>query len=137
MWLSEPLPFIEDFIELGQGLQAQDPNLNLSGIQRSWLGFCLMGIILTNSSCWARFERMSLGQYKTAALSWMFRQSKIPWATLLQMGVRVILKRYGITGGILVTDDSDHRRSKKTPKLYKTHKIKDKGYCSGCSVWSI
>lgn len=44
MWLSQPLPFIEEFIEaLGRGLQAHDPKLKLSGIQRSWLGFCLMG----------------------------------------------------------------------------------------------
>jgi DDE superfamily endonuclease len=138
MWLSQPLPFIEDFIdELGRGLQAQDSNRKLSGIQRGWLGFCLMGIILTNSICWARFERMSLGHYKIAALSWMFRQSKIPWAMLLQIGVGVILKRYGITTGVLVTDDSDHQRSKKTPKLYKTHKIKDKGtggYINGQNI---
>jgi hypothetical protein len=138
MWLSQPLPFIEDFIdELGRGLQAQDSNRKLSGIQRGWLGFCLMGIILTNSICWARFERMSLGHYKIAALSWMFRQSKIPWAMLLQIGVGVILKRYGITAGVLVTDDSDHQRSKKTPKLYKTHKIKDKGtggYINGQNI---
>lgn len=138
MWLSQPLPFIEEFIEaLGRGLQAHDPKLKLSGIQRSWLGFCLMGIILTNSICWARFERMSLGQYKIAALSWMFRQSKIPWAKLLQVSVGLVLKRYGITGGVLVTDDTDHRRSKKTPKLYKTHKIKDKssgGYINGQNI---
>jgi DDE superfamily endonuclease len=138
MWLSQPLPFIEDFIdELGRGLQAQDSNRKLSGIQRGWLGFCLMGIILTHSICWARFERMSLGHYKIAALSWMFRQSKIPWAMLLQIGVGVILKRYGITDGVLVTDDTDHQRSKKTPKLYKTHKIKDKGtggYINGQNI---
>jgi hypothetical protein len=118
-------------------LQAHDPNQKLSGIQRGWLGFCLMGIILTNSICWARFERMSLGRYKIAALSWMFRQSKIPWAILLQLGVRLILKRYGITTGVLVTDDSDHQRSKQTPKLYKTHKIKDKGsggYINGQNI---
>jgi hypothetical protein len=138
MWLSQPLPFIEDFIdELGRGLESHDPNLKLSGIQRGWLGFCLMGIILTNSICWARFERMSLGHYKIAALSWMFRQSKIPWTTLLQIGVGLILKRYGITDGVLVTDDTDHQRSKKTPKLYKTHKIKDKGtggYINGQNI---
>lgn len=138
MWLSEPLPFIADFIdELGKGLQAHDPNLKLSGIQRGWLGFCLMGIILTNSICWARFERMSLGQYKLAALSWMFRQSKLPWEMLLQLGVGVILKRYGISAGVLVTDDSEQPRSKKTPKLYKTHKIKDKrsgGYINGQTI---
>lgn len=138
MWLSEPLPFITEFIdELGKGLQAHDPNQKLSKIQRGWLGFCLMGIILTNSICWARFERMSLGRYKIAALSWMFRQSKIPWSLLLQLGVRLILKRYGITTGVLVTDDSDHQRSKQTPKLYKTHKIKDKssgGYINGQNI---
>jgi hypothetical protein len=138
MWLSEPLPFIESFIEeLGQGLQAHDPNLKLTATQRGWLGFCLMGIILTNRICWARFERMSLGQYKIAALSWMFRQSKIAWTMLLQIGVRVILKRYGITSGVLVTDDSDHQRRKKTPRLYKTDKIKDKGsggYINGQNI---
>jgi DDE superfamily endonuclease len=138
MWLSDPLPFIEDFIEeLGQGLQAHDPNLKLSGIQRGWLGFCLMGIILTNSVCWARFERMSLGQYKIGALSWMFRKSKIPWVLLLQIGVGLVLRRYGITGGVLATDDSDHERSKKTPRLYRTHKLKDKGsggYINGQNI---
>jgi hypothetical protein len=118
MWLSEPLPFIQDFItDLSEGLHVHNPNIKLSKIQQSWLGFCLMGIILTNSICWARFERLSLGKYKIAALSWMFRKSKLPWALMLQIGVSLILKRYGITEGVLVTDDSDHQRSKKTPNL--------------------
>jgi DDE superfamily endonuclease len=67
----------------------------------------------------------------------MFRQSKLSWAVLLKMGVGLILRRYAITGGVLVTDDSDHARSKKTPKLYKTHKIKDKrsgGYINGQNI---
>jgi hypothetical protein len=67
----------------------------------------------------------------------MFRQSKIPWAMLRQIGVGLILKRYGITDGVLVTDDTDHQRSKKTPKLYKIHKIKDKGtggYINGQNI---
>ncbi len=88
MWLSEPLPFIKDFIvQLDEGLQGHHPNRRLSRIQRGWLGFCLMGIILTNSICWARFERISLGRYKIAALSWMFRHAKLPWAGMLQVGV--------------------------------------------------
>ena len=128
MWLSEPLPFIEAFIgEISEGLQAHNPDYKLSKIQRFWLGFCLMGIILTNSICWARFERMSLGKYKIGALSWMFRHSKLPRSKMLQIGIGIILKRYGITEGVLVTDDTDHQRSKKTTQLFKTHKIKDKG----------
>ena len=128
MWLSEPLPFLQTFIgELDEGLRVHDPTIRLSKIQQGWLGFCLMGIILTNSICWSRFERLSLGKYKTAALSWMFRKSKLPWSLMLQIGVGLILKRYGIREGVLVTDDTDHQRSKKTPKLFRTHKIKDKG----------
>jgi hypothetical protein len=138
MWLSEPLPFIEDFVgDLDKGLRVLSPKGGLSNIQRAWLSFCLMGIILTNSICWARFERMSLGKYGVAALSWMFRKSKLPWPLMLQIGVETILKRYGITKGILVVDDSDHQRSKKTPKLFKTHKLKDKssgGYINGQNI---
>ena len=138
MWLNEPLPFIQDFIgDLDKGLQVHNPEVKLSVTQRGWLGFCLMGIILTNSICWARFERMSLGKYKIAALSWMFRKSKLPWALMLQIGVGLILERHGIKAGVLVTDDSDHQRSKKTPKLFRIHKIKDKssgGYINGQNI---
>jgi hypothetical protein len=35
--------------------------------------------LVTNSVCWARFARASLGTYALAALSWMFRHAKIPW----------------------------------------------------------
>lgn len=89
MFLSTPLPFVEAFIsELDNGLTAFNPEQGLSRTQRYWLVFCLMGIILTNSLCWARFERISLGHYKVGALSWMFRQAPIPWQRLLQIGVR-------------------------------------------------
>jgi len=132
MLLSTPLPFVENFInELDQGLKVYKPEWGLSRIQRGWISFCLMGIILTNSVCWARFERASLGKYKIGALSWMFRKANLPWEMMLQVGVTIVLKRYGIREGVLATDDSDHRRSKKTPGLYKTHKIKDKSSGGG------
>jgi hypothetical protein len=138
MLLSTPLPFVENFInELDQGLKVYKPEWGLSRIQRGWISFCLMGIILTNSVCWARFERASLGKYKIGALSWMFRKANLAWEIMLQVGVTIVLKRYGIREGVLATDDSDHRRSKKTPGLYKTHKIKDKssgGYINGQNI---
>jgi hypothetical protein len=62
-------------------------------IQRSWLGLCLMGILVTNSVCWARFERASLGRYSLAALSWMFRHAKLAFALLLQKSVQVVLRK--------------------------------------------
>jgi DDE superfamily endonuclease len=138
MLLNKPLPFIEDFInELNKGLKSYKPDGGLSKIQCGWIGFCLMGIILTNSVCWARFERVSLGKYRLGALSWMFRKSKLPWEMMLQASIAIVLKQYGISEGTLVTDDSDHERSKKTPRLFKSHKIKDKGsggYINGQNI---
>jgi len=110
----------------------------LTRIQQSWLAFCLMGILLTNSVCWARFERISLGGYTIAALSWMFRRAKIiPWGIIFQMSVRVILRAYGISHGILVLDDSDKKRSKKTTRIAGVHKLKDKasgGFIMGQNI---
>ncbi len=138
MLLSTPLPFVEEFInELDQGLKIHQPELGLSRIQRGWLGFCLMGIILTNSVCWARFERASLGKYKMGALSWMFRKAKLPWEMMLQVGGEIVLRHHGIREGVLATDDSDHGRSKKTKRIFKAHKIKDKssgGYINGQTI---
>ena len=138
MLLSTPLPFVEEFInELDKGLKTHQPELGLSRIQRGWLGFCLMAIIMTNSVCWARFERASLGKYKMGALSWMFRKAKLPWSMMLQVGVKIVLRQHGIREGVLATDDSDHRRSKKTKRIFKAHKIKDKssgGYINGQTI---
>ena len=65
MLLNAPLPFIDTFVdELDNGLRAHEPEKGWSSTQRKWLGFCLMGILLTNSVCWAKFERASLGKYK-------------------------------------------------------------------------
>ena len=69
-----------------------------------------MGILVTNSVCWARFERASLGRYSLAALSWMFRHAKLPWPLLLQKSVQVVLSQHRISWGSLVVDDTDKGR---------------------------
>lgn len=113
----------------------------LSRTQRWWLGICLMGIMVTNSVCWARFERATLGCYSLAALAWMFRQAKVPWEWLLQRSVQVLLKRYGVTAGVLVVADSDKRRAKVSRRLAPVHKLKDKtsgGFVMGqCLVFLL
>jgi len=138
MLIAEPLPFIKDYIqELNTALKAHCPEKNLSRIQQYWLSFCAMAIIVTNSVCWARFQRASVGRYSIGALAWMFRKSKIPWELLLQMSVRLILHRYGITEGNIGIDDTDKRRCKSTQKIFQVHKIKDKpsgGYIMGQSI---
>ncbi len=128
MLISDPLPFVKEFINaLDAALKAHRPlGPGLSLAQRSWLGFCLMGILITNTVCWAKFERTSLGRYSLAALSWMFRRTKIPRELLLQLSVQTILQRYGISEGCLGVDDSDKGRSKVTKKIAHVHKLKDK-----------
>lgn len=138
MFFEEALPFVKEFVEeLNAGLEKYEPGHGLSPLQRGWLSFCLMGIVITNSVCWAKFDRAGLGQYSFQAISWMFRHSKIPWEMLLRASVRVILKRYGIRWGYLVADDSDKRRSKSTKRIYGVHKLKDKtsgGYVMGQTI---
>lgn len=96
-----------------------------------------MGILLVNSVCWAKFERASLGGYSLARLSWMFRKSKIAWSVLFIASVKHVLKQHGITEGVLVVDETELQSAKKTKRIYKTHKQKDKktgGYVNGQTI---
>jgi len=93
-----------------------------------------MGILVTNSVCWAKFSRASLRKYSESALSWMFLKSLIPWDFILHISVILILEEYGITEGVLVADDSDKERSKLIKQIHKTHKFKHQktgGYVMG------
>ena len=136
--MSEPAHFIKTFVtDLDAALGKLKPNAKLTQLQRFWLGFCLTGMLLTNSVCWAKFERASLGDYKIAALSWMFREAKVAWNHLLLASVTLVLERHGITEGVLVLDESDRARSKRTKRIHKAHKQKHKasgGYVNGQTV---
>jgi hypothetical protein len=138
MLMYEPAQFIKIFVtDLDAALGTLKPNAKLTQLQRFWLGFCLTGMLLTNSVCWAKFERASLGEYKIAALSWMFREAKVAWDYLLLASVSLVLVQHGITGGELVLDESDRARSKRTKRIHKVHKQKHKasgGYVNGQTV---
>jgi hypothetical protein len=138
MILSKPLQFINTFIdELDQQLQSCTSEQRLSKTQKYWLSFCIMGILLANKVCWAEFERISLGGYTLSALSWMFKHSKIPWESLLSGSVKLILRRYGISEGLLIGDDSDRARAKQTKRIYGAYKVYDKktgGYFNGQTI---
>jgi hypothetical protein len=135
MYLEKPLPFIIDYInELEQSLLSLDEKIYLSRKQKYWIGFSIFGIVLTNSVCWARFERISLKRYSQAALSWMFRHSKLPWDKFLISSINIVLSKYNIKSGVLALDDSDNPRSKNAKLIHKVHKLKDKktgGYLTG------
>jgi hypothetical protein len=118
MLMYEPAHFIKTFVtDLDAALEKLKSNAKLTHIQKIWLGFCLTGMLLTHSVCWAKFERASLGEYKVAALSWMFREAKVAWDYLLLASVTLVLERHGITEGVLVLDESDRARSKRTKRI--------------------
>jgi len=52
-------------------IREHNPRHGLSPMQRTWLAFCVTAVLVTNSICWARFARASLGSYSLAALSWI------------------------------------------------------------------
>ncbi|MFA5921973.1 MAG: transposase [Methylococcaceae bacterium] len=136
--MSEPAQFIKTFVtDLDVALEKLKPNAKLTQLQRLWLGLCLTGILLTNTVCWAKFGRANLGAYKIAALSWMFRNAKIAWNYLLLASVTMVLAQHGITEGVLVLDESDRARSKRTTRIHKAHKQKHKasgGYVNGQTI---
>jgi hypothetical protein len=134
MVIGKPAPFVSAFVEAVDGSMCDHhPGQGLSALQRAWLAFCLTAILVTNSVCWARFARASLGTYSLAALSWMFRHAKIPWEELLVASLRVILRAYGITSGTLVLDDTDKKRAKAAHTLAHLYTLRDKE--SGGYVW--
>ncbi len=138
MIIGKPAPFVSAFIDaVDTAIRAHQPHHAMSATQRAWLAFCLTAVLVTNSICWARFERASLGTYALAALSWMFRHSKIPWDHLLVASVRVILRHHGLTSGSLVVDDTDNQRSKAAKTLAHLYQLRDKesgGYLWGQSL---
>src|SRR5499426_3870146 len=138
MVIGKPAPFVSAFVDtVDEAIRAHNPSHSMSAMQRAWLAFCVTAVLVTNSICWARFERASLGTYALAALSWMFRHSKLPWDHLLVASVRVILRHHGITSGTLVIDDTDNPRSKSAQALAYLYKLRDKesgGYLWGQSL---
>jgi hypothetical protein len=138
MIMGKPGPFVSAFVDaVNEVIRVQNSGGGMSAIQRTWLAFCVTAVLVTNSICWARFERASLGTYSLAALSWMFRHSKIPWEELLVASVRVIRRHYGLTCGSLVIDDTDNQRAKSAKALAYLYKLRDTesgGYVWGQSV---
>ena len=89
------LPFITDYIAMvSKSLADSDASYRLTNIQKCWLGFCLAGIIMTNSICWEKFSRAGFGSWLGRSLSWMFRQSKINWKKLFHHSTKAILSKY-------------------------------------------
>jgi hypothetical protein len=127
MFIGDTLPFVKTYVEeVDIALRTLDSKAGLTTLRKAWLGFCVLAIVVTNSVCWKRFERASLGRWPHARLSWLFRQPQRFWPYLLRASVLVLVKQYGISTAIVVFDDSEKPRSKITRRIYKAHRFKEK-----------
>ena len=62
MVIGKPAPFVSAFVDaVDAAIRTHQPHHALSGTQRTWLAFCITAVLVTNSICWARFARASLG----------------------------------------------------------------------------
>jgi len=124
---SKGLPFIHDYINaINTTLNTIHPGKRLTRLQCVWLQFVLMGLLITNSLCWEKFKRYSLGRYGASASCWMFRHAQICWELLLSASVSYLLGKYKVKSGHLILDDTANQRSKNTTEIAYLHKIKDK-----------
>ncbi len=122
--LSEAVAYVRS---LDQELIEKYGRRKMSATAIQWLAFVITGVVLTGTLCWRRFERSSSGSRTASSLSWMFRKSKrIPWESILTASTNMIIRTFNVTGGQLVYDDFDNHRSKKTSKIYGTHKVRNK-----------
>ena len=133
--LIRPLSVVTGFLDnLNQSLQTIKPGARLTNSQKAGLALIMMGIIVTGVLNWAAFGRRSLGKVKPSRLRWVFYSAKIAWELLLQASVKHILDTYQLSAGTLVIDDTGKKRTKRTSKIPRAHKVKDKatgGYYNG------
>lgn len=132
------LPCAITFVNtLDEALCSVNPKHGLTAIQRLWLCTVLIGIIVTETLCWAAFERRGLNAFTQGQLRWMFKNAQLAWSQLLQCSVMAILKHYGLQAGALLLDDSNKRRAKQTTRIFLAGKIKDTktgGFINGQEV---
>ncbi len=127
MIISNGLPFIKEYVTtLNTAIKAHSPAQSMTTLQCQWLSFVILGLLVTNTLCWARFERFGLGHYTTSATCWMFKKAKITWSLLLYASVLKIIESYKIHYGVLVIDDTDAERSRNTTRIAKVHTVRDK-----------
>lgn len=123
MFYLKPLSLCEAFVDQLNLAMESAYNRRLTLSQRIWLSICITGILVTNSVCWKRFERATIGKYSGGTLSKMFHRAKINWDILLRSSIVHIFNTYKIHYGVLALDDTANQRCKKTSRIDKAHKV--------------
>ncbi|HYX18670.1 MAG TPA: transposase [Nostoc sp.] len=125
---------VVDYVDLVNCQLLESGARGMSRIQRDWLSYCITGVIVTGSICWAKIDRASFSSRSARALSFIFCCAKIPWDMLFRVSMLALIRLYNIQSGTLVIDDTERKRSKQTKTIHGVHKMKDKktnGYIMG------
>jgi hypothetical protein len=73
MLIGYPLACLVIYVDrINESLEQHPHGRGLTVGQKSWLSFCLIGILVTESVCWQKFVRAGLGRYSEALLSRYF-----------------------------------------------------------------
>ena len=80
MIINEGLDFIKDYVgSINEIIKSKSPDQKLSRLQCNWLGFIILGLLVTNSLCWSKFARFSIGKYIASSICCMFKKASIAW----------------------------------------------------------
>lgn len=126
MIVGKPFAFLIDYVsQLSDVMENSQIKSGMTCGRKNWLAFCLTCIIVTNSICWRKFSRISLGSFSDALFSWYFR-GPMTWELLLSSSVKLVLKKFALTEGLILIDDTGKKRSKVTKRLPYIHYFKNK-----------
>lgn len=126
MIVGKPFAFLIDYVnQLSYIMEATEKKSGITCGQKKWLAFCLTCIIVTNTICWRKFSRISLGTFTDSLLSWYFRRP-MTWGLLLSCSIRLVLEKFAVSEGLLLIDDTGKKRSKVTKRLPDVHYFKSK-----------
>ena len=99
------MPFLSDYVNQLSSVMEHNQKVGMTCGYKRWLAFCLTCIIITNSICWCKFARISLGSFSDALLSWYFRHP-MTWELLLSASVKLVLECFEIKEGVLLIDET-------------------------------
>ena len=99
MVIGKPAPFVSAFVDaVDAAIRTHQPIMRCLSHSAPGPGFAIAAVLVSNSICWARFARASLGTYALTALS-DARPTKIPWDRLLVASIADHPQHHGLRLG--------------------------------------
>ena len=137
--LLNTLPFVIDYMNMiSSNIEIKPNDKKLTSIGSKIIGFIISGIILYAVINYEDFGRNSLNKYKADSISKLIRRlNRNLFEAIFLASIRGLINKFDLTDGVLVLDDTDNKRSKRTKRIHAVQKIKDKstsGYMQGQSM---